>query len=199
MTKDVFKVNPLYEVVNNDTFINYTIVINEGVFIVRIKDNKLVELYLYSENSNCRLLSITLDKTNTYKYYNNDSKIVRDDNATYTVDGYRTKRFNDNRVYQALPFDITKGIPQILCVIFYVFNKAHVFDTYKNCSNYGFDLLNLINDDNINAIRATINDVNNFNIDKHLSSINNISENIQKFIPSHIKEANVENVRYITE
>lgn len=148
---------------NLDAFEYSMLLDNDIMLIIRLKDNKLNEIYIKYTNSKCmKLFSVREDGTcNTYEYLP-DLKIARDDGVIYDVvideDGVKLSRNSDDRVYIQGFADINE-LPDLLYIIAYYLNKNYsYFVNIKNndkASNTDVDdikkLIELVNSDRDNT------------------------------------------------
>lgn len=176
----LYKLIPIYETVSNQSFVHYTIVINKGVFIIRLTNSNLVELYLCTSNPKCRILSISEKRVNKYQFINGGDIIVRDDGETYVhnAENCTTTRRSDGRIYSSFNLVDATTVPELLYIVCYFLNKEYSLKDFTNCTySHGFDLTTL----DVISLQNCIKNINKFmsdsNVDK-LSIINNVKSNM---------------------
>lgn len=146
-------ISPRCLIAENINATEYTLILGCTLCSIRIKNNKLIEMYFYDRTDNNQILAVEENSYNTYTQI--DGIIRRDDGAIYEYTDTGLVRVNDNRIYTTNYCD-PKNLPDLVYTAYYFMYNSEVLKSYIKNFYYNINLLN------IKELQTLITTINNY-------------------------------------
>lgn len=142
----------------------YTLILGCTLCSIRIKNDKLIEMYFYDRTDNNQILAIEEHSHNTYTQIN--GIITRDDGAIYEYTDTGLVRVNDNRIYTT-SYCNPKDLPSIVYTAYYFMYNSEALMEYQKTYLYNIKLLNVA------KLQELMKTINSYHLMDHAEYVKN--------------------------